>query len=241
MGFRTWLYKKAGINLKKNISKKNIKQNEINDLLISEEAHPNQSTKVENRLNLDQYVNFGCTVHESSVVGQYTYINNNSQVNSYVTIGKFCSIACDVIIAPDPHPMNWLSTHPFQCDPSWADVMGINGMHFIAPNNHTLIKNDVWIGARAVIKRGVTIGNGSIIGSCAMVTKDVPDYAIVAGNPAKIIKYRFNEEIINKLLKSEWWNLPIEKLRDIKFDDINIAVSQLSEIPKENKLLDEPS
>lgn len=258
MGFRTWFYQKTGIKLKRNLNKISAKldggihvNEEVHNKIILDSTPKNKESNEQpsdknneenseitevtaatenNQLNLDSYVNFGAIVHESSVIGQYTYLNSNALVNSHVTIGKFCSIACDVIIAPDPHPLNWLSTHPFQCDPQWANSIGVTGEHFIASNNYTIIKNDVWIGAKAVIKRGITIGNGAIIGSCAMVTKDVPDYAIVAGNPAKIIRYRFSQDIIEKLNKLEWWNLPVEALREIKFNDIDTAIVQLSEL-----------
>jgi Acetyltransferase (isoleucine patch superfamily) len=242
MGFRTWFYKTTGIKLKKNLNKIYDTQVIPNDTQINEEVEEvnEQLTSInnqensdqiaeDNQLNLEQYINFGAIVHESSVIDLYTYLNENAQVNSFTTIGKFCSIACDAIIAPCSHPIDWLSTHPFQCDPTWTDAMKVNRIQFDPPCNHTLIKNDVWIGTRAVIKRGVTIGNGAIIGSCAMVTKDVPDYAIVAGNPAKVIRYRFSKDIIDKLLELEWWNLSIEQLKDVTFNDIDKAIAQLSE------------
>lgn len=233
MGFRTWLYKITAIKTRKNLNT-TLTELDKNEEAIEQSADKNNDENTEiienNQLNLDKYVNFGAIVHDSAIIGQYTYLNENAQVNSYTTIGKYCSIASDAIIAPYAHPMNWLSTHPFQCDLLWADAAKINRIRFDTPNKYTLIKNDVWIGTRAVIKRGVTIGNGAIIGSCAMVTKDVPDYAIVAGNPAKVIRYRFSQDIIDKLLKLEWWNLPIEKLRNVTFNDINEAITQLSEI-----------
>ena len=76
----------------------------------------------------------------------------------------------------------------------------------------TVIGNDVWIGKRAIIKAGVKIGDGAVVGAGAVVTKDVPPYAIVAGVPAKIIKYRFDEDTIAQLLKTKWWNLSDEEL-----------------------------
>lgn len=85
-------------------------------------------------------------------------------------------------------------------------------------HHQTTIGNDVWIGAKVIIKCGVTIGHGAI------VAKDVPPYAIVGGVPAKIIKYRFDEATIRQLLELEWWNIPIEYLANIRFDDINSAI-----------------
>ena len=80
------------------------------------------------------------------------------------------------------------------------------------------IENDVWIGAYSTIMSGVKIGNGAVIGASSVVTKDIPPYAIVAGNPAKIIKYRFTEEQIVSLLKIEWWNWDEYKIKDESFD-----------------------
>jgi serine acetyltransferase len=77
-----------------------------------------------------------------------------------------------------------------------------------------IIENDVWIGAKSTIMSGVKIRNGAIVGACSVVTKDVPPYAIVAGNPAKVVKYRFTEEQIEKLLSIEWWDWDEQKIRD---------------------------
>ncbi|MCX8692201.1 hypothetical protein J3U21_08550, partial [Gilliamella sp. B2776] len=136
MGFRTWFYQKTGIKLKRNLNKISAKldggihvNEEVHNKVILDSTPKNKESNEQpsdknneenseitevtaatenNQLNLDSYVNFGAIVHESSVIGQYTYLNSNALVNSHVTIGKFCSIACDVIIAPDPHPLNWL-------------------------------------------------------------------------------------------------------------------------------------
>ena len=97
--------------------------------------------------------------------------------------------------------------------------------------------NDVWIGDGAFIKNGVTIGDGAIIGAKAVVTKNIPPYAIVAGIPAEVIGYRFDEKTICSLLESKWWNLPDDTIRQIPFDDIEKAVEFLASI--NNILVDE--
>ena len=92
------------------------------------------------------------------------------------------------------------------------------------------IGNDVWIGRNAVIKDGVTVGDGAIIGTSAVVTKDVPPYAIVVGVPARIIRYRFSPEIIEALLELRWWDLPLEKIQHLPFNDVPRCVEELRKI-----------
>lgn len=147
------------------------------------------------------------------MVGDYTYFNSNknwSTIESNVKIGKFCSIAPGVNIALGNHNYKYVSTHPFLYEKKYGFIK-----ENIKNDNEeldTIIKNDVWIGANANIKRGIVIGNGAVIGMNSVVTKNVPDYAIVAGVPAKIIGYRFSKQQIDELLKSEWWNYKEEKL-----------------------------
>ena len=131
-------------------------------------------------------------------IGDYTYVNfrvNNykSDKETYLKIGKFCSITIGTVFTlGGEHRGDFVTTYPF----------------------NRLIKsfNDVWIGENAHIMSGVTIGDGAIVGSEALVTKDVPPYAIVGGNPAKIIKYRFDEYTIEKLLKIKWWDFDEDEL-----------------------------
>lgn len=94
----------------------------------------------------------------------------------------------------------------------------------------TIIENDVWIGSNVVVLNGLHIGTGAIIGAGAVVTKDVPPYAIVVGNPARIIKYRFDKEMIKKLLKSKWWELEAEEMIGVNFDNVEEALDQIEKI-----------
>lgn len=127
-----------------------------------------------------------------------------------LTIGKYCSIAKDVkIFLGGNHRPDWVTTYPFSV--LWSEGEGIVGHP--ATKGDVTIGNDVWIGQSATIMSGITIGSGAVIGSNAVITKDVPPYAIVVGNPSRVVKYRFNAEIIAKLLQIAWWDWPEERIR----------------------------
>lgn len=121
-------------------------------------------------------------------------------------IGAFVSIASKVTIGGVAHPMHFVSMSPVFL--SHKDSVKAKFSRFdYLPATKTVIGSDVWIGEGVYVKAGVRIGNGAVVGMGAVVTKDVPDYAIVAGNPARIVKYRFDEEIRVALSATEWWTL----------------------------------
>lgn len=161
---------------------------------------------------LEQNVTIGKRVFISNNVkiGKYSYCNSNynwSMIESNVTIGKYCSIGPNVCIGLGNHNYKFISTHPFLYNSKYGFIK--SDIKYNAIDNdekETIIGNDVWIGANANIKRGIRIGDGAIIAMNAVVTKDVPDYAIVAGVPATIIKYRFLENQIKEIKKDPWWN-----------------------------------
>lgn len=129
-------------------------------------------------------------------------------------IGKFCSIACGAkfLFNSANHTLSSLSTYPF---PLFFEEWGLEKKDVTKAWDHKgdiVMGNDVWIGYEAVILAGVTIGDGAIIGTRAVVTKDVPPYTIVGGVPAKPIKKRFSEEIISALLEIQWWNWSEERI-----------------------------
>lgn len=120
-------------------------------------------------------------------------------------IGSFCSIANNVKIGGGVHPMEWVSMSPVFYE-GRDSVKTKFSVHQRKPALRTFIGNDVWLGQSVIVKQGVTIGTGAVVGMGSIVTKDVAPYSVVAGCPAREIKKRFDEETIEKLLKSEWWN-----------------------------------
>ena len=139
-------------------------------------------------------------------VGALTYIRSGSELFNISRIGRFCSIGNGVILGQDKaaHPLDWVSTHPFQFTDSNFPYEG-----GIAPAE---LGHDVWIGRDAMVMEGVKVGTGAVIATRAVVTRDVPPYAIVAGVPARVIKYRHSPELIADLLASAWWDMPLEQL-----------------------------
>lgn len=157
-------------------------------------------------------VNRQAKIYQSNI-GAYSYIASNTELIC-ADIGKFCSIAHRCTIGLGIHSMNYISTSPIFTSVkngtghSWASADSFQEFRRVS------IGNDVWIGMEVIIMGGVQIGNGAIIGAGSIVTKDIPDYAIAVGVPARIIRYRFEKPLINKLLEIKWWDLPEKKLKD---------------------------
>ena len=141
-----------------------------------------------------------------SSVGRYTYMAARSGA-VYANIGSFCSIASNVSIGGGAHMLDAVSTSPIFNKGRNIFCKNFANIEF-SPYKTTTIGNDVWIGNRAMIMQGVTVGDGAVIGAGSIVTKDVEPYTIVAGNPARVIRKRFDDETIEKLLNIKWWDLP---------------------------------
>ena len=137
-------------------------------------------------------------------MGKHSYMGNYNSVMD-TKIGNFCSIASYCAIGGGEHPIEWVSTSPCFYSQHSAIDKEFSGNNF-SSGVTVNVGNDVWIGESCFIKSGVHIGNGAIIGAHAVVTKDIPDYAIVVGCPAKVLKYRFEPEVIEDLLNIKWWD-----------------------------------
>lgn len=177
-------------------------------------------------------------------VGDYTYYDDqrygpqnfekNNVLYNYqpdrvkLIFGKFCAIAAETkFIMTGDHKLDAISTYPFPIFKNgWEDVYDVNKLPI---KGDIIVKNDVWFGYNSMVKNGVTIGNGAIIGANAFVVKDVPDYAVVCGNPAKIVKMRFDEKSIARLLKLAWWDWDIEKINAKLSAICNMDIEALSD------------
>ncbi|MBO9654727.1 MAG: type B chloramphenicol O-acetyltransferase [Agrobacterium tumefaciens] len=163
------------------------------------------------------------------VVGKYSYYSGYYHGHSFedcaryllpdegadrLVIGSFCSIgsgAAFIMAGNQGHRNEWISTFPFFFMPEVPEFE--NAANGYLPAGDTVIGNDVWIGSEAIIMPGITVGDGAVIGTRALVTKNVEPYAIVGGNPAKTIRKRFDEDSIALLLEMKWWDWPAERLK----------------------------
>lgn len=197
LSIKNWFLQRK---LKKLKSKFNFKKNKLKNSQLLLEENVSVSSKI---------IEGGYTS-----IGAYTYLRSGGEIYGDVSIGRFCSIGNGVIIGLSrrEHPIDWVSTSLFSKQLE-------NKYKKIYKPEPTLIGNDCWIGRNAVIMSGVNIGNGVIIAYGSIVTKDIPDYAIAAGNPAVIIKSRFTEKIQAEFHKSKWWNLDVDLLPLENFND----------------------
>lgn len=175
---------------------------------------------VNSKVHVNVKLNAPCYIKESTI-DNYTYVGSNSNISN-TSIGKFCSIGKNFSCGLGLHPLNGISTSPM-----FYSTKKQNGFSLVSKNNYVenkniTIGNDVFIGMNVTILDGVKIGNGAVVGACSFVNKDIPDYAIVGGNPAKILKYRFKENEIERLNSLSWWNWDEDKLKNVEKNFYNI-------------------
>ena len=157
---------------------------------------------------------------------KYNVLYNYQPDRVKLVFGKFCAIAAETkFMMTGDHKLDAISTYPFPIfKKGWEDIYDVNQLPI---KGDIIVKNDVWFGYNSMVKNGVTIGNGAIIGANAFVVKDVPDYAIVAGNPATVIKMRFDETSIQRLLAIAWWNWDIKEINENLKAICNLDISAL--------------
>lgn len=146
-----------------------------------------------------------------SAVGDHTYFQKDSTVMS-CDVGKYCSIARQAFIGLPQHEIDTVSSHPVFYLRDTPLARKYCKSNRSKPDRRTAVGHDVWIGHGALLMSGVRVGTGAIVGAGSVVTRDVPDYAIVGGAPAKIIRYRFDELLREQLLESKWWEMSDEWL-----------------------------
>jgi acetyltransferase-like isoleucine patch superfamily enzyme len=158
----------------------------------------------------------------NSIFDKHSFCGYDCDISN-TQIGSFCSIANNVKIGGGIHPIDWASTSPafyYGKDSIKAKFSS----HERANVKNTYIGHDVWIGQDVLVSQGIKIGTGAVVGMGSIVTKDVEPYTVVAGNPAKLIKKRFDDEVTKKLIDSNWWLLPEDTLKKISIDIKNPIV-----------------
>jgi len=166
-----------------------------------------KTSQIHPHANIGKFVEIGkySKVDKGVKIGDYTYINEYTRIDANTkSIGRYCSISHNVKIGMGPHPLDYVSTSPVFYSKHRGYVDKDNYDEY-EENGYTEIGDDVFIAANVIVFAGVKVGTGAVIGAGSIVTKDVPAYALVLGNPAKVIRYRFTPFQIDTLLKLKWW------------------------------------
>jgi acetyltransferase-like isoleucine patch superfamily enzyme len=190
---------------------------------------------VKGPLYMNRYAQIGPNV----TVGKYTGLNESDYI-ARADVGAYCSFGARTAINPFNHPTDWLSIHEFQYHPNsydWTDEY--KSLERLARTSemlpHVTIGNDVWTGHNVNIMGGVNVGDGAVIAAGAIVTKDVPPYAVMAGVPATMRRLRFKEKIVERLMRSKWWDLELSELSGLPFDDIERCLDAIEHIRTQSR------
>ncbi|WP_416421978.1 CatB-related O-acetyltransferase [Pseudomonas sp. App30] len=163
-------------------------------------------------------------------IGAFTDIVSNTELRDVSSIGRYCSIGTNCVIGQNrkQHPMHWLSTNVALIDQRLEALPSPPAHWDVTP---TTIGHDVWVGRDVIIMEGISIGTGAVIGAQSLVTRDVPPYAIVAGSPAKMIRFRFEEPLREQLLASRWWEHDQAELAQLPTEDPEAFLAALARLP----------
>ncbi|MFD1788937.1 CatB-related O-acetyltransferase [Sphingomonas floccifaciens] len=205
------------------------------DLGVTGRFSVDDATMFETPVNL-----FGCDIWDAPArIGAFTYFTQRCRFAN-ATIGRYCSVGPGVQIGMTQHPTGWMTTSPIGYvsdffaferhfvdeNPAWERALPLQDYD---QRPHTTIGNDVWIGTNAYIRDGVTIGDGAVIAAHSVVTRDVPPYAIVGGNPARILRYRFDDALIERFQALGWWRCNLLDVPDLDLRDPASAASALED------------
>lgn len=163
-------------------------------------------------------------------VGAMSYVRSASELLNVSRIGRFCSIGNAVVIGQERagHPLGWVSSHPFQYTGT--------ALHYDSAGKPAEIGHDVWIGREAMIMEGVMVGTGAVIAARSVVTRDVPPYAVVAGTPARILRYRHAPRVIEALLASAWWELPVGVLQSLPLNEPESFLCAIATVQEDRRV-----
>ncbi|MFD0860172.1 CatB-related O-acetyltransferase [Roseovarius aquimarinus] len=170
-----------------------------------------------------------CRVREKCSIGRFTFINDRTTLFPGTSVGRYCSIGKGCEIGAPTHPDDWLTSSPvaFAIERHFPNERDLFAQQPFEQYRPVVIGSDVWIGSLAIVFGGVSIGHGAIIGGGAVVTEDVPPYAVVVGAPARLHRYRFDEATVARLLAAEWWTRDPEEIGALDFRDVEGALNRL--------------
>lgn len=203
----------------------------------------NKTINVINDVTAEEYSRFpesSLSWNQPFKIGAFSYVVQGAMLENSI-IGRHCSIATGVRVMSEGHPIDRVTTSTLTYGNNINDIFLKDfGKSPIQDRNikaspKTIIGNDVWIGEYSTLKRGITIGDGAIIAANSLVTKSIPPYAIAGGNPAKVIKYRFDENIRDELISSKWWNFSPDSLCQLNLCDIHKFLFQIKNSSHQNQ------